>query len=67
MNMGSSASMSFLRKNHTFSPHVRGTKRWEVEVWINSVPKSDEDVHTAQNHHFHAQTLPEPGVKEVVA
>jgi hypothetical protein len=37
-----------------------------VEVGIDSVPISDEDVDTAQNHHFRTRALLEPDTKEVV-
>jgi hypothetical protein len=37
-----------------------------VEVGTNSMPRSDEDVHTDQNSHFHTRALLELSVKEVV-
>jgi hypothetical protein len=45
------------QKEPYFSPPVQWTKHREVEDGINSTPRSDEDVHTAQSHHFHARAL----------
>jgi hypothetical protein len=45
---------------------IQSTRHGEMEVRINSVPRSDEDVHTTQNCRFHSRALLELGVKEVV-
>jgi hypothetical protein len=53
------------QKELYFLPTIWRIRCREVEVGMNSVPKSDEDVHTAQNHRFHARVLSEPGTKVV--
>jgi hypothetical protein len=45
------------QKETYFLPPIQSIKHREVEVENNSTPRSDEDVHTAQSRHFHAQTL----------
>jgi hypothetical protein len=54
------------QKEPHFLPPVQRSRHWEEEVGINYVPKSNEDVHFAQNRHFHTQALPELGAKGVL-
>jgi hypothetical protein len=50
VSMGSGMSVSFLMKNHIFHHSTGGHQ--EVKSGINSRPKSDKEVHTAQHHCF---------------
>jgi hypothetical protein len=45
------------QKESYFPPPVRRIRYREVEVWINSAPRSNEDVHTTQSCHFLARAL----------
>jgi hypothetical protein len=54
------------QKESYFLPPVRRSRHREVEVGINSMPRSDKEVHTTQNRHFRARALHESGAKEVV-
>jgi hypothetical protein len=54
------------RKEPYFPPPVRRTKHWEVEVGINSTPRSNKDVHITQSYRFHARAWPQLGTKEVL-
>jgi hypothetical protein len=54
------------QKETYFPPTVHRSTQGEVKVGIDSVPRSDVDVHTTQNHCFCSRALQEPGVKEVV-
>jgi hypothetical protein len=40
------------RKEPHFPPYVQRTVCWEVELRINSTPRSDEDVHNTESHRF---------------
>jgi hypothetical protein len=48
------------QKEPYFSPPVQRSEHREMEVGINSMCKSDEDVHATQNYSFRTQVLPEP-------
>jgi hypothetical protein len=55
------------QKEPYFLPPVRRTRCREVEVGINSTPRSDEDVQTAQIRRFHARALLKLSAKELVS
>jgi hypothetical protein len=59
VNMGSSASALFLRKNHTF--------RHSFKVGTNSLPRSNIKVNTTQHPCFCARALQKPCMNEVVS
>jgi hypothetical protein len=46
------------QKESYFLPPDQRVRRQKVEVWIDSRPESDEDVHTAPHHYFHVRALP---------
>jgi hypothetical protein len=47
-------------------PSARRPEYREVEVGVESVPRSDVDVHANQNRCFRARALQESGMKEMV-
>jgi hypothetical protein len=55
------------QKEPHFLPPVQRTGFQKVEVRINSMPRSDKDVHTTQNCRFRARALPELGARVVVS
>jgi hypothetical protein len=54
------------KKEPYFSPPVRRTGQGEVEVGIDSMPRSEVDVHATQNRYFRTRAMWELSVKEVV-
>jgi hypothetical protein len=54
------------KKERYFLAPIRRFGHGEVEVGINSLPRTDIKVHTTQHPPFHARALQELGAKKVV-
>jgi hypothetical protein len=52
------------KEPYILSP-VRRFEHREVELWTNSIPRFDIDVHTNKNCRFRTRALQEPNVKVV--